>query len=208
LIALLTPIHAQAATTARRLGRSADDGDDLFQEAVLRAHARISGLRDDASFRPWFFAVLLSVHRNRSRRSFWSRFVPWDASEPPDGISGVAENRDLEEERHRAERASRALATLPAVQREAVVLHDVEGYSVEEVAEMQGVTISAVKSRLVRGRERLRRRYERWALTGALGSNPAARANGNRLWADSATVLSFSSTSVEPHAPVSKGGRE
>jgi RNA polymerase sigma-70 factor (ECF subfamily) len=46
------------------------------------------------------------------------------------------------------------------VQREAVVLGDIEGYSIDEIAAIQGVTASAVKSRLARGRERLRRRYE------------------------------------------------
>jgi RNA polymerase sigma-70 factor (ECF subfamily) len=51
------------------------------------------------------------------------------------------------------------------VQREAVVLFEVDGYSIEEIAAMQRVSVSAVKSRLVRGRERLRRYYERqgWA---------------------------------------------
>jgi len=66
-----------------------------------------------------------------------------------------------EDERQRAQRAVRALEGLKPVQREAVVLHEIEGFSVEEIAEMQGVTLSAVKSRLTRGREKLRRYYER-----------------------------------------------
>ena len=67
-----------------------------------------------------------------------------------------------EEQRRQAARASRALAALPAVQREAVVLFELEGYPVEEIAALQGVSASAVKSRLARGRARLRRTYERW----------------------------------------------
>ena len=65
------------------------------------------------------------------------------------------------EERWRAERASRALASLPAVQREAVVLFEVEGYSIEEIAAWQKASVPAVKARLQRGRARLRRHYER-----------------------------------------------
>ena len=68
LTMLLRPIHQQAAATARRLSRSAHDGDDLYQEAVLRAHGKLGGLRDESRFRSWFFAVLLSVHRSRVRR--------------------------------------------------------------------------------------------------------------------------------------------
>jgi len=164
LTALLAPIHGAALGTARRLARSADDGDDLLQEAVLRAHAHLDGLRDESRFRAWFFAVLLSVHRSRSRRSFWCRFLPLG-----DVVAGGREPAAAEEagidERWRALRARAALARLPAAQREAIVLHDVEGFPVEEVAAMQGVTPSAVKSRLSRGRDRLRRHYLRrgWA---------------------------------------------
>ena len=73
LLTLLTPIHERAMTTARRLCRSAADGDDLYQEAVVRAHAKLPSLRDEAAFRSWFYAVLLSVHRTRARRAFWRK---------------------------------------------------------------------------------------------------------------------------------------
>ena len=160
LVELLGPFHAQAAGVARRLARSADDGDDLFQEAVLRALDGLPTLRDASRFRPWFFAILLRVHRNRSRRSFWRRFLPMEAERPvePVGEDGQA----WEEERMRARRVSRALGALPAEQREAIVLFDLEGFSVEEVAVLQRASVSAVKSRLSRGRARLRRIYERW----------------------------------------------
>lgn len=161
LIELLAPLHDAARRTARRLGRSPLEGDDLFQDAVLRAYDKLPALRDEERFRSWFYAVLLSVHRSRSRRAFWRRFLPLDdaldAGNEPVGHDGGA----AEEERMRAERASRALATLPAVQREAVVLFEVDGYSLEEVAAAQNVSVSAVKSRLARGRARLRRHYER-----------------------------------------------
>lgn len=160
LIRLLKPIHAQAMATARRLCRSVEDGDDLYQETVLRAYDKLGGLRDESRFRSWFFATLLSRHRSRMRRtrrvavSFEDLLGRRDEPVGEDGTS-------WEEERRRAERAARALAGLEPVQREAIVLHELEGFSVEEVAEMQGVTASAVKSRLARGRERLRRFYLR-----------------------------------------------
>src|SRR5204862_181718 len=78
----------------------------------------------------------------------------------PVGEDGTA----WEENRRRAQRVARALAGLRPEQREAIVLHDIEGFSVEEVAEMQRVTLSAVKSRLTRGREKLRRFYLRLGL--------------------------------------------
>jgi RNA polymerase sigma-70 factor (ECF subfamily) len=156
----LRPIHEQAVATARRLSRSVHDGDDLYQEAVLRAYHKLNGLRDESRFRSWFFATLLSRHRSRVRRPR-REWLPIDdmigRQDEPAGEDGTL----WEEERRRAERAARALGGLEPVQREAVVLHDIEGFSVEEVAQMQRVTPSAVKSRLARGRERLRRFYLR-----------------------------------------------
>lgn len=157
---LLEPLHARAVATARSLCRSSDEGDDLYQEAVLRAYEKLPSLREESRFRSWFFAVLLSLHRSRARRSFWRRFLPLsegssDADEPM-GRDG----REDAEGFHGARRAASALARLPAEQREAVVLHELEGFSMAEVAEMQGVTVAAVKSRVLRGRERLRTYYQ------------------------------------------------
>lgn len=160
LLELLAPVHDRAAATARRLARTPADGDDLFQAAVLRAFEKLDGLRDPDRFPAWFWAVLLSVHRNRARRELWRRFLPLDDLSPGGEPTGADGSR-REEERASAARAAAALARLPAVQREAIVLHEIEGFGVEEIAEMQNVTVSAVKSRLARGRERLRRHYRR-----------------------------------------------
>jgi RNA polymerase sigma-70 factor, ECF subfamily len=175
LLALLAPIHDSVRGTARRLARDAADGDDLFQETVLHAYRKLSGLRDPERFRSWFYAVLLSIHRRRSRRTFWRRFLSLETEMArgfePAGESGT----DRPEVHRRAERVSRALATLPAVQREAVVLFELEGFAVKEIGELQKVSISAVKSRLQRGRDRLRRFYEREGLSGATEPGPTRK---------------------------------
>lgn len=161
LIRLLAPVHDQARLTARRLCRSSAEGDDLFQDVVIRAYRKLPSLRDESRFRQWFYAVLLSQHRTRSRRVFWRRLLPLE-EQMSHGREPVSEDGTLwEAERLQASRVSCALARLPSVQREAVVLFDIEGFSIEEVAAMQEVTTSAVKSRLARGRKRLRAHYGR-----------------------------------------------
>lgn len=163
---LLEPVHARAVAFARGLCRSRADGDDLFQEAAVRALAKLESLRDDAAFPRWFYRVVITVHRNRSRRAFWRRLIPLgelaDLSDGPDpGHSGDYRTDEWSPARAEAARRARAaLAMLPAVQREAIVLFEVEGRQVEEIAELQQVSVSAVKSRLARGRARLRSHYE------------------------------------------------
>jgi RNA polymerase sigma-70 factor (ECF subfamily) len=176
LMRLLSPLHGSAAAFARRLGRSAEDGDDLFQDAILRAHDKLPSLRDEANFRSWFYILILNVHRNRSRRQFWRRFFSLDGEMAPEFDPPGEDGAEWEQERRQAARASRALAGLPAVQREAVVLFELEGFSVEEIANLQNVSVSAVKSRLSRGRGHLRSAYER------LGYVPSRRGIALRKW--------------------------
>jgi RNA polymerase sigma-70 factor (ECF subfamily) len=104
--------------------------------------------------------VIVTVHRNRSRAAFWRRLVPIGTSDYP-----TTWNTD--EALGGAERARIALATLPADQRETIVLFEIEGWQIDEIARLHDVSESAVKSRLSRGRERLRTFYARRMPVGA-----------------------------------------
>lgn len=154
LFELLEPIHDDVQMFARRIARSNSDGDDLFQEAVLRAGSKLDTLRDRDRFRSWMYSIVVSVHRTRCRRAFWRRLVS------NEGVDTVGDDGTRwAEDRASARRAQAALATLAPPQREAIVLFELHGYSLEEIAEIQHASLSSVKSRLMRGRERLRTFY-------------------------------------------------
>ena len=199
-MALLAPIHLQAVATARRLCRSSADGDDLYQESVLRAFEKLHTLRDESRFRSWFYVTLLSRHRTRCRPSFWRRLLPLEEvlaqGQEPVGEDGTGRA----DETWRASRVAEALGALAPEQREAVVLFEIDGFSIEEIAVMQKVSISAVKSRLTRGRERLRRHYERrgWHSTPAVRNASApvrtGRPAGENLETGSLLRLATAST--------------
>jgi RNA polymerase sigma-70 factor, ECF subfamily len=158
---LLEPVHDRAVTFARGLCRSRSDGDDLYQEALVRAFARLDSLRDDGAFRTWLFRIVVTVHRNHTRSAFWRRWLPFRSGDDELATEGDYRSHDWSPElAESARRARRALATLPAVQREAIVMFEVEGMLVDEIAAIQNVSISAVKSRLARGRERMRAFYD------------------------------------------------
>jgi RNA polymerase sigma-70 factor, ECF subfamily len=150
-VRLVEPHHDRALGFARCLCASAADGDDLFQIVLLRALERIDQLRDDGAFRAWFYRIIVSVHRNRSRRPFWRRLVPLDDYRAPDV--------PVDEALASAQRARIALGCLAPEQRETILLFEIDGWSVDEIAALHGVSVSAVKSRLVRARERLREFY-------------------------------------------------
>jgi RNA polymerase sigma-70 factor (ECF subfamily) len=168
---LIEPLHDRALAFARCVCRSTTEGDDLFQEAMLLAFGKLDGLRDDGAFCPWLYRILINAHRTRCRRAFWRRLIPLgprgeaddDDARSADPASGEPDYRTAGATAHAVEASRRirqALARIPPVQREAIVLFEIEGWQVEDIAELQRVSVSAVKSRLSRGRKHLRLLYD------------------------------------------------
>jgi RNA polymerase sigma factor (sigma-70 family) len=68
--ALIEPVHDRVLAFARSLCRSVSEGDDLFQEAMLRTFTKLESLRDDKAFPAWTYRIVIRVHRSRARRAF------------------------------------------------------------------------------------------------------------------------------------------
>src|ERR1043166_2320142 len=126
---------------ARALARDADIADDLVQDTLVRA-LRSERLFLGGDIRSWLYTILTNLNRNR-RRSLARRPQFTQLSENnPDASGTEAEGRDI----------ARALATLVEDQRSVLLLVMLEGLSYREVADIQGVPIGTVMSRLARAR--------------------------------------------------------
>jgi RNA polymerase sigma-70 factor (ECF subfamily) len=126
---------------ARALTRDADIADDLAQDTLVRA-LRSERLFLGGDIRSWLYTILTNLNRNR-RRSLARRpqFTPLPET-AADASGTEAEGRDI----------ARALATLVEEQRSVLLLVMLEDLSYREVAEIQGVPIGTVMSRLARAR--------------------------------------------------------
>ena len=131
---------------ARSLTRDSDIADDLVQDTLVRA-LRSEHLFHGEEVRSWLYTILTNLNRNRlrslSRRPAMSSLEENDA---PDMAGPEAGGRDIE----------RALAALVEDQRNALLLVVLEGLSYREVAEVQGVPIGTVMSRLARARVQIK----------------------------------------------------
>ena len=142
---------------ARALARDRDIADDLVQDTLVRA------LRAEKQFvggdlRSWLYTILTNLNRNR-RRSLARKPVFTELFDNnPDASGTEAEGRDI----------SRALAALVEEQRSVLLLVMLEGLSYREVAEIQGVPIGTVMSRLARARATVKAYLD--------GERPALRA--------------------------------
>ncbi len=136
--------------------------EDAAQEAFLSAYRALPGFAG-TSFRAWLLRIAANQSKDEWRRrrrkdlavSLEELFDAFESPvEVPDsepGVETVVENREL------AAILQQALLALPIDQREAIVLVDLHEYRYEEVAAITGVSLGTVKSRVHRGRDRLRR---------------------------------------------------
>ncbi len=139
---------------ARAMVRDATLADDLVQECLERALSRLHLWRPGSNLRAWLFTILRNLHINGIRR----RQAVVDIDGEGQAAIGAAhggqfvrlELRDLK----------RALGLLPTEQREVVLLIGLEGISYGEAADILGISIGTVKSRLSRGRRALRQLME------------------------------------------------
>jgi RNA polymerase sigma-70 factor, ECF subfamily len=133
---------------AMRMLDHPDDAADAVQEALIAALRRADTFRGEASVRTWLCRITANVCIDRIRRERLRVTEPWPDREPAPGVdhAGRVVTRMAVDE---------ALAHLTVEQRVAVVLVDVQGWSVAEVAQLMGVPPGTVKSRCARARTRL-----------------------------------------------------
>ncbi|MCW3063232.1 MAG: polymerase, sigma-24 subunit, subfamily [Solirubrobacterales bacterium] len=156
----LVLIHADRVNgTLRRLGLDASEAEEVAQEVFLRAWRGLARFEERARFSTWLYRIAFNEAQRRLSRRAPPRVEP-DPDRDDPAVS-VPEAPHLDPEAHAlqqefAQALEQALAQLPEEWRAAVVLRDIEGLSTEEAAQVVGARQAAFKSRLHRGRMRLR----------------------------------------------------
>jgi RNA polymerase sigma-70 factor, ECF subfamily len=166
---LITRYHQPIYSLLARTVRDPSDAADLTQEVFVKIFRGIGSFHGESSLRTWIYRIAL--HEGLNQRRWWRRHKQQevtiemetvdcengeparlkemlvDPGESPYEMATHAEAR---------ERVEAALRQVPEPFRMTLVLRDIEGFVYEEVAEMMGVNLGTVKSRLVRGRACLR----------------------------------------------------
>jgi RNA polymerase sigma-70 factor (ECF subfamily) len=181
---LIARYHQPIYSLLARTVQDRADAADLAQEVFVKVFRGVGNFHGESSLRTWIYRIALREASNQRR--WWARHkqqeVPIeqemtdgdsscpvrlkemlvDPSESPYDAAVHAENRA---------RIEAALAKVPEPFRTTLILRDIEGFVYEEVAEMQGVNLGTVKSRLVRGRASLKALL---AVQGQAGHAPAS----------------------------------
>ena len=147
---------------AVRMCGNYDDAQDCLQEAMLRVYRAISGFKEQSSFSTWVYRITMNTcldelrrRKNRPNTSLdglldtgWS---PSDDRETPEQHAVRSEQRELLE---------KLIAALPEDMRAAIVLRDIQGMSYDDIAAALNTNVGTVKSRISRGREKLREKIK------------------------------------------------
>jgi RNA polymerase sigma-70 factor (ECF subfamily) len=152
-------------TLARSLLHDRDEADDVVEESLLKIREKADGFRGERGLKTWVLRIVGNRCRDLLRRRRFRGGRPEDMD--PLAFAGLrhepVEAWDAAMDQTKAIAAlERAIETLPAEQREAVILRDRLGLSMEEVAETLVISVGAVKSRLFRARETLKRELRQW----------------------------------------------
>ncbi len=158
---------AQVIPHLRAFGRSLsgnrDLADDLVQETLLKAWAARKRFQAGTNMRAWTFIILRNLYLSQMRRSRfrgeWDDLVADRLLAAPAGQDKHVELADMQ----------RALLMLPQPQREALILVGAGGFAYEEAAEICGVAVGTIKSRVARGRVALEALMSGRDMTGRTG---------------------------------------
>ncbi|MGO1074116.1 sigma-70 family RNA polymerase sigma factor [Inquilinus sp. CA228] len=166
----LSLAHLDAAyNLAYWLLRDRDDAQDVVQDAYLRAFRAYDGMVGD-DIRPWLLAIVRNVaYRWLSARKRTANVISFDGGLPrhdEDDRALQVASADPSAEDQLLSRADQALvrgalAELPPIFREVIVLREFEGMTYQQIAGVTGVPIGTVMSRLARARDQLRLRLQR-----------------------------------------------
>ena len=153
---LVAATHADTWTLAVRLTGNAEDAADVVQETYIRAYRSLSGFRGDARFTTWLHRITANCAASHRGRRVRHRHDELNPDTPV-----VDTHRDHDPQAHVDDEALRvellaALDRLPSRLRTVVVLRDVYDLPHEAIASELGISVSAAKVRLHRGRRRLR----------------------------------------------------
>lgn len=132
-----------------------EEAADGLQEALLSAYRNAGSFRGDSQVTTWMHRVVVNACLDRLRRRAARPSVPLPEQDTDFGSAMLTDPHDRLANRELAIEIERALAELPHDQRAAIVLVDVEGYSVDEAAQILGCPSGTVKSRCARGRAKL-----------------------------------------------------
>ena len=157
---LAIPLLNSIYNFARWLARNDHDAEDLVQETYLKAFSNFSSFQPGTNFRAWIFRILRNTSLNTRSKLEGRMTVELNCDEPSLVTTDPEDPESLLIEKSTSAAIWDAIEHLPRSGREVMLLSDVEEFTYREIAEILGVPIGTVMSRLARARKAVQRALE------------------------------------------------
>jgi RNA polymerase sigma-70 factor (ECF subfamily) len=161
---LVCPCERAVYTAAVSILNNSADAEEVAQEAVLKAFANLASFRGEAKFSTWLIQITINESRLKLRKD--RRHLYESVDEPRADDEGEYSPKDFADwrevpsealqRRELREALKRAIAQLPSMYREVLILRDVQQRSIQETSQILGLTEGNVKTRLLRARLQMR----------------------------------------------------
>ena len=146
-----TQLHESLLSFIRRRVADRSEAEDILQDVFTRVHTNLSGLRDTQRVRSWVYRI--------TRNAITDHYRATDRRRVPYAESVENTNDDVPSERELASCIQPLLSGLSHEHKEAILLTEFEGLTQKAAAERAGLSLSGMKSRVQRGRARLREKF-------------------------------------------------
>ncbi|MHA3684443.1 sigma-70 family RNA polymerase sigma factor [Leucobacter sp. HY1910] len=182
------PLLDQLYGAAMKMTRNPQDAQDLVQETYLKAFAAFESFTEGTNLKAWLYRILtnsyINTYRKKQREPYLGvveELEDWQLGGAESTTAMSARSAEAEAiDRAPDSVVTTALNALPEDFRIAVYLADVEGFSYQEIADIAGVPIGTVMSRLHRGRARLRKALGEYAAEQGVGIDRDAKKGNTR----------------------------
>lgn len=148
---LIEEEHQKARAFCRKLTGNRDDGDDLYQDSLVKALTKFDQLREVPAFKSWFYRIIINRFRNNIRRPFWKKVIPF--STETEETLGFSNPSPAYIARQRLEIGFKFLKT---EEQALLTLFEMEGWTIGELAALYDVKEGNIKVRLSRSRMKMR----------------------------------------------------
>jgi RNA polymerase sigma-70 factor, ECF subfamily len=147
---LYEPVHERLSRFVHSMVWNREDAKDVIADTLLKAYENFEKLQKKESFLYFLFGIASNVVRHRNRRmKFWASY------DKESHENNLADDSYDVYRKMEVDMLYKAMNRLPEKQREALSLFEISGFSIAEIRQIQGGSLSGVKSRLVRARQEL-----------------------------------------------------
>lgn len=143
------PVHEQFCKYCRAISGNQIDADDLIQDSILNVLEKFENIKDLAVFKSYLFSVASNLHKKKQRRN------KFKASFNEEEVAQIIDYGQNQEYLTEFKIVYEKILSLPERMAETIILFHISDLSLEEIQKIQGGSLSAVKSRLQRGREKI-----------------------------------------------------